>query len=203
MLLVSERLRLRQSSKQPLARHCPHSYIDAGFSVVEGIIASVILIVAVMGTVAAFNLITSSISGTSKKNAANIAIDKDISLIKKLSVEYTSCVNPVGSVPGAGAACDVTNNFSNYYFPKSALVSDQNQFFAACRSTNPGSHITAGFKTAIDAISADLGAGIVRQPAIREDGADPQNHNIIVEYKISGSSVRLIKVSPVVSSWCG
>lgn len=203
MLLVSERLRLRQSSRQPLARHCRNSLNDAGFSVIEGIIASVIVVVAVMGTAAAFNLITSSISGTSKKNAANIAIDKDISLVKKLSIDYTSCVNPVGSVPAGGAACDVTNNFSNYYFPKSALASDHNLFFAACRSNSPGSHITAGFKAAIDAIPADLGAGVVREPAIREDGADPQNHNIIVEYKSSGSLARVIKVSPVVSAWCG
>lgn len=203
MLLVSERLLLRQSSRQLLTRHSYRSYSDAGFSIVEGIIASVILIVAVMGTAAAFNLITSSISGTSKKNAANIAIDKDISLIKKFSVDYTSCVNPTGSVPVDGAACDVSSTFSNYYFPKTAVVSEQNQFFAACRSTSPGSHITANFKTAIDAIPADLGSGVVRQPAVREDGADPQNHNIIIEYKSDGSSIRLIKVVPVVSSWCG
>lgn len=201
MLLVSERLLLRQSSRQSMVKYGRHSYFDAGFSIVEGLIASVILIIAVMGTAAAFNLITSSISGTSNKNAINIAIDKDVSSIKRLSIDYTSCVNPVGSVPAEGA-CDVSNNYSAYYFPMSALPSEQDKFFAACRSETASSHITAGFINAIDALPS-VGAGVVRQPAIREDGNDPQNHNINVEYKSNGSSIRLIKVSPVVSSWCG
>lgn len=176
---------------------------SAGFSIVEGLIASVIVVVAVLGTAGAFNLITSSIRGTSEKNAAATAIDKDISMIKDLSIRYTSCVNPVGSIPADGdGACDVSNNFSAYYFPKSALETEKNKFFTACRSSTASSHITAGFVTAINDLP-ELSEGVTRKPAVRENGSDPKNHNVIVEYQVNGSTVRLVKVAPVVSSWCG
>lgn len=200
MLLVSNRslwVNRFQCSSRPLF---PQSSF-AGFSIVEGLIASVVVIVAVLGTAAAFNLITSSIAGTSSKNAVATAIDKDISMIKDLSSRYTSCVVPSGSVPANGA-CDVSNNLSAYYFPQSTLETEKNKFFAACRSSTASSHITAGFVTAINALPK-LESGVIRKPAVREDGADPKNHSIIVEYQVNGSTVRLVKVSPVVSSWCG
>lgn len=173
----------------------------AGFSIVEGLIASVIVVVAALGTAGAFNLIMSSIKGTSEKNAAATAIDKDVSMIKDLSARYTSCVNPSGSIPADGD-CDVSSNFSAYYFPKSTLDSEKNKFFAACRSATASSHITAGFVTAINGLPK-LDSGVVRKPAVRENGSDPKNHNVIVEYQVNGSTVRMVKVAPVVSSWCG
>lgn len=200
MPLVFERLLRRQPSKRLDELRLRYSYIDAGFSIVEGVIASVILIIAVMGTAAAFNLITSSINGTSNKINKNSAIDKDVAAIKRLPINYTSCVNPAGSVPASGA-CDVTSKFSSYYFPMSSQASEHNKFLEACRSPNPSTHITTAFKTAIDALPS-VGAEVVRQSAIRENGSDPENHNIIVEYKSNGLSIRLIKTSPVVSSWC-
>lgn len=201
MLPASKSLHFRSLSSQSLKQQYRYCFIDSGFSVLEGIIASIILIVSVLGTAAAFNLIMSSISGTANKNAINSAIDKNISSIKKLSVDYTSCVNPTGSVPSEGA-CDVSSNFSAYYFPMSSLASEQDKFFDACQSVDAANHITAGFKNAIDALPV-VGAGVYRQSAYRENGADPRNHNIIVKYNTNGSTVRLIKVSPVVSSWCG
>ena len=174
---------------------------STGFSIVEGLIASVVVVVAILGTVGAFNLVASSIRGTSDKNAAAIAIDKDVSMIKDLSVRYTSCVDPIGSVPADGA-CDVSNNFSAYYFPKSTLEAEKEKFLAACRSVTASSHITAGFVTAINALPK-LPDGVTRKPAVRENESDPKNHNVIVEYQVKGSTVRLVKVAPVVSSWCG
>lgn len=164
--------------------------------------AGAILVAAVLGTVGAFNVITSSIRGTSDRNLRNTVIDKDVSLIKKISVDYTSCVVPTGSVPSANDSCDVSRRVSNYYFPKSPTVVSQEAFLNACRSDKPETHITAGFIQAINQIPA-LGSGVVRSQASREDPADAKNHNVIVEYTVNGSSVRLIKVSPVVSAWCG
>lgn len=173
-----------------------------GFSMVEGLVAGVILIAAVLGTVGAFNVITLSLGGTSDRNISNTTIDKDVSLIKKISVEYTSCVAPSGSVPAGNDLCDVSSRFSNYYFPMNPTVARQDEFLNACRSADPAAHITAGFVQAINQIPA-LGSGVVRSLASREAPADPKNHNVVVEYRVNGSSVRLLKVAPVVSAWCG
>ena len=175
--------------------------MSAGFSIVEGLIAAAILIAALLGTAGAFNLIASSIKGTSDKNSANLAIDRDMSAIKQLAAKYTSCVVPSGSIPAEGD-CDVSSNFSAYYFPQNPAPAEQNKFFAACRSSAPGSHITAGLVKAIDGLP-EVGSGVTRAAAVREDGSDPQNHNIIILYQRGGSTIRLAKISPVVSAWCG
>lgn len=174
---------------------------SCGFSLVEGLVAGVVVLVAVLGTAVAFNLVTSFINRTAGLNAVNAAIDRDVALVKGLASDYTSCVEPTGSVPSAGD-CDVGKNFSAYYFPMDAAPEEQQKFFDACLEDTESAHITAGFVEAIDDLPAP-GSGVTRNPAYREDGTDHKNHTVVVEYVAGGSVVRLLKVYPVVSSWCG
>jgi hypothetical protein len=169
---------------------------DAGFSIVEGLIASVIVALAVAATAGGFNLVTSSIRGTAEKNTANLSIDNDVSRIKKLSAEYSACVTPAGGFPGNG--CDVGSDISHYYFPMDPLKVDQ--FFAACNGA-AGAHITANFVDALKNLG-EPAPGVSRAVA-RENGGDPKNHNVIVRYTADGKESRVLKVAPVVSAWCG
>ena len=124
MLLVSSNSHLNKPLTLPSSE-------ASGFSIVEGLVAAVIVVVALAGTLTGFNLTTSSIRRTSEVGGANLAVDNDISRIKNLSFLYTSCVVASGSVPADGA-CDVAPGTANYYFP--SAPANAQAFFDACRS---------------------------------------------------------------------
>ena len=178
--------------------HLDSKQESQGFSLVEGLVAMVVLSVALLGTTTAFNLITGSISGTGSRNNANLSIDNDIATIKQLAAEYTSCVNPLGSIPPSSGGCGANISTSEYYFPQNPA--DWESFLGACRGDGV-QHITLNLISAINAKPA-VGAGVVRQSAVRADPSDPKNHAILVAYEGQGVS-RLVKVVPVVSAWCG
>jgi hypothetical protein len=169
-----------------------------GFSLVEGLVAMIVLSVALIGTTAAFNLVTSSIGGTESRNNANLSIDNDIAGIKQLAADYTSCVNPLGSVPSSPGECGAAISTSEYYFPQDPA--DWETFLSSCRGDGV-QHITENLILSINGRPA-VEAGVVRQSAVREDASDDLNHAIIVSYQGQGIS-RLVKVVPVVSAWCG
>jgi prepilin-type N-terminal cleavage/methylation domain-containing protein len=174
----------------------------AGFTLVEVMVAISVTLVALIGSAAAFNLITSSIKKTEGLTAANAAIDDDVARIKSLALDYTSCVEPTGSVPPDPGPCDVPRGQSKYYFPKDPSAVEQNKFLAACLAKDPASHITANFIDAIQDLP-ELRSGAVRKKPTRENGSDPSSHTVIIEYEVNGKTVRSIKTSPVVSAWCG
>jgi type II secretory pathway pseudopilin PulG len=178
--------------------HLDSKHESQGFSLVEGLVAMVVLSAALIGTTAAFNLVTGSISGTGSRNNANLAIDNDIATIKQLAAEYTSCVEPLGSLPSSSGGCSAAISTSEYYFHQDP--SDSEIFLSACRGDG-AQHITVNLISAINARPA-VGFGVVRQSAVREDASDPKNHTILVAYEGQGAS-RLVKIVPVVSAWCG
>jgi type II secretory pathway pseudopilin PulG len=175
---------------------------DQGFSIIEGLLAAVIVMIAIAGTSSAFNLLTSSVRRTDEVNSANLAADNDISKIQRLSTEYTSCVVPEGSIPAANACTNTSVNEANYYFPQSTDPLEIQKFFTACQSSGSGSHITSNFVSAINSLPA-VGSGVARQSAVREDSSDPSNHIVVVNYILPLGGSRILKIAPVVSSWCG
>lgn len=180
---------------------------QAGFSLVEALVAMVVLAVALAGSSVALRGITGLLGRSGQLNASSLAIDNDISEIKRLASLYTACVVPTGSLPtGASAGCGrgLTPNQAAYFFPVDPGVNEANitAFFAACNSTSASSHITQGFITAIGQLPP-VGAGVSRTSVAREAASDPKNHNVIVRYAAADGSIqRVIKVVPVLSAWC-
>ena len=178
-----------------------------GFSIVEALVAVVVLAVALAGSSVAMRSITNLLGRSGQLNANSLAIDNDISEIKRLASVYTACVVPTGSIPsGASAGCGqgLTPDRAAYFFPVDPGVNEANitAFFAACNATSAASHITQGFITAIGQLPP-VGAGVSRSSVTREAPTDPKNHNVIVRYATAdGSMQRVIKVAPVVSAWC-
>jgi hypothetical protein len=89
----------------------------------------------------------------------NLAIDNDISEIKRLASLYTACLVPTGSIPvGADAGCGqgLSPDQAAYFFPVNPGTNEANitAFFAACSAASAGSHITQGFITAIGQLPA-------------------------------------------------
>lgn len=179
----------------------------AGFSLVEALVAMVVLAVALAGSTVALRGITNLLGRSGQLSATNLAIDNDISEIKRLASLYSACLVSTGSIPsGASAGCNrsLAPNQAAYFFPVDPGVNEANitAFFAACNSTNASSHITQGFITAIGQLPP-VGAGVSRSSVAREAPSDPKNHNVIVRYAAADGSIqRVIKVVPVLSGWC-
>lgn len=190
---------------RPASRWLPPS-ATAGFSLVEALVSIVVLAIALVGSSGALRGITDLLGRSAQVNAMNLAIDNDISEIKRLASLYTACLVPTGSLLTAGQSCGpgITPDQAAYYFPVDPGTNDANitAFFAACNVASAGSHITQGFITAIGQLPA-VGAGATRSSVEREAASDPKNHNVIVRYTTPNSPMqRVIKVAPVVSAWC-
>jgi hypothetical protein len=188
----------------PASRRPPAS--AAGFSLTEALVAAVILAVALVGSSGALRGITGLLGRSGQVNAMSLAIDNDISEIKRLASLYTACLVPSGSMLSAGQSCGtgITPDKAAYYFPADPGLNEANitAFFAACNAASAGSHITQGFITAIGQLPP-VGAGVSRSTVEREAPTDPANHNVIVRYTAPDSPMqRMIKVTPVVSAWC-
>jgi hypothetical protein len=165
-----------------------------------------VLAIALVGSSGALRGITDLLGRSAGVNATNLAIDNDISEIKRLASLYTACLVPTGSMLTVGQSCGtgITPDQAAYYFPVDPGTNEANitAFFAACNAASAGSHITQGFITAIGQLPA-VGAGVTRSSVAREAPADSENHNVIVRYTAPNNPMqRMIKVAPVVSAWC-
>jgi type II secretory pathway pseudopilin PulG len=179
---------------------------NAGFSLTEALVAAVVLGIALVGSSGALRAITDLLGRSAQVNAMNLAIDNDISEIKRLASLYTACLVPTGSLLADGQSCGpgITPDQAAYFFPVDPGINEANitAFFAACNAASAGSHITQGFITAIGQLPA-VGAGVTRSSVAREAPTDPRNHNVIVRYTAPNSPMqRMIKVAPVVAAWC-
>lgn len=168
-----------------------------GFSLVEALIASVVIAIAVAATVGGFSAAINFIGRTGNSASQASVVEADIAQIGDLSVRYSACTDSLGSLdPCPGQA--EGNSF--YYFPENSANSQD--FYDACNSASPDSHITKNF---IDAINTptSLGAGVARLTAVREDPTDSENHIVVVSWSTAAMNpYRVIKIAPVVSSWC-
>lgn len=186
-----------------------------GFTLPEVLVSAVVLVVAVVGSIAAFNLVTQSVRGTGVRADQARRIDADIAEITQISEVYTACETPEGSVPvpipepgddfsaACGADVEVGNSF--YYIPDSSVdQNDLNDFFAACRSNAQAGHITANFITAVNALPPP-GGDVTRQNAERVDGNDAANHLVRINWvnpTRNDRVLRSIEIAPTVTAWC-
>jgi len=130
----------------------------AGFSLTEALVAAVVLGLALMGSTSVLRAITNMLGRSGDVNAINLAIDNDISEIKRLASLYTACLVPTGSLLTEGQSCGtgITPDQAAYFFPVNPGTNEANitAFFAACSAASAGSHITQGFITAIGQLPA-------------------------------------------------
>lgn len=193
----------------------PRSKGTEGFTLIEVLVSSVIILIAMVGSIAAFNLIVQSVRGTGLRADQSRRIDAQIAEISRISEIYTACGTPEGAVPAdpvtpatacAGTTVNVEAGNSYYYFPDPANPAFVARFFAACRSGAESGHITAAFVDAIDAINPPVGTfegNVTRLAAARVDPLDLSNHVVQVIWESdTGLELRTFGISPLVTSWC-
>ena len=126
-----------------------------GFTIIEAVMAGVILIVvSLMFTVATRTIIT-AITSTDSQSRLNALIDNDISAMRSLSNQYNACSTSgaSGSTSTSGCLSGTTETNSYWYFPDPASSANVTAFDTACQSTTSAAHITNNFITAISALT--------------------------------------------------
>ncbi|WP_087067821.1 type II secretion system protein [Cyanobium sp. NIES-981] len=170
---------------------------DAGFTLIEVLVGTVVIAVTVAATAGLFGTAINIIRRTGLLASQGSVIDADISRIGELSVNYNACTTPTGSF----AACPgQAVGTSYYYFPSTSA--NATAFFSACNSTTASSHITANFIAAINNLPQP-GSGVTRQTAQREDGSNSGNHVVVIRWQTATQNpIRVLKTLPVLSAWC-
>lgn len=178
----------------------PHN----AFTLPEVLVSSVILVVAIVGSIAASNLVIQSVRGTGVNANQNRRIDQDIAEISRLSEEYNACVDPLGSTNVNCVGQDVQFGNSFYYFPNPQVQADVAAFYDACNNPNDASHITRRFILAINALPNPNADNVQRQNAVRVNGADPNNHLVQITWRdpARNRDLRTFQIRPLVSAWC-
>ncbi|KMM16875.1 hypothetical protein SYNGFB01_08060 [Synechococcus sp. GFB01] len=176
----------------------------SGFTLVEVLAASVVLVISLAGALVAFNLISQSVQGTGIRADQNRLIDQDIARISDLSERFTSCANPQGSVPAT--ACTGTNvqtGNSFYYHPAvgnpndASTWTDANTFATACTSGT----LRDNFITVIGG-QQDL-AGNVRRLATQAVAGSTKLVRLTWVDQSNGNRVlRQLDTAPVVAGFC-
>jgi hypothetical protein len=179
---------------------------NSGITIVEALMAAVI--VAVVGSMAAVagNSIISFIYRTDEIAQINAIIDNDLARIREIGQSYNSCTNPAGSLETTGCT-DISGGViealnSYYYFPGTAAnVAD---FELACRSTNSATHLTANFISLIDdpPQSNDAISSKITKSVSREQASNADNYNVVINYAAPNSIKRRVVVTPYLSYWC-
>lgn len=177
---------------------------SVGFSLVEVLVGLLIFSLVVAASFAAYSLATGSTLRTGRLGNANAAIDSDIAKIKKLSEDYSACVDPLGSVlPDCRDSTNAIIPAGNSWYYQPGTSAGFQSFYTACNASSESAHITKNLITNINGYARDIGSGVTRSLAQREAPADASNHIIVISYQAADFNLnRTIKITPVLSSWC-
>ena len=178
-----------------------------GFTLVEILVASVVLVVAITGAAFAFMSSNKLSFAGSARSQVESAIDRDLANIKDAAYRYTYCS---GDYTITGDACNsVEPGQEDYYFPDSvAHPTRAEDFEEDCRDGSLSDDLIAainGGSTSLALGSAATALGISRDPAVLNStiGAQGENsHDIRITYNHNGAVVRRVLVTPTAAAWC-
>lgn len=184
-------------------------FSKAGFTLVEIIVAAVLLAIVSGGT--ALTLMSANRSSVRSEllTRASAAIDTNVAAILERSERFTCCSGVCTSNPAtiaaAGSKCTGTFGDANYYFPSIAPadVADLTNFLTRCKPTTTTNGLVGPL---ITEINADTSLNLTTPPGITrtiqvDDTADLGNHRLRITYAGNGLN-RVVKIVPNVAVWC-
>jgi Tfp pilus assembly protein PilV len=164
----------------------------AGFSLIEMMIAALLMVIATIGTVAMFNYGIRQNSSSRGKQEEQSAISEDLAELQMMNDRYT-CRDE--------QACAVSNNDpgEDYYHP--AGTSPSSSFNAAClNGTLLDNLITAITTTATPNAFSRLGISRTANKSVNSEGR--YNRYTVTWTKSGGTRLRQITLVPTVAGWC-
>jgi type II secretory pathway pseudopilin PulG len=176
-----------------------------GFSLLEPLLASVILVIVTAGT--AMMLMTANRLSSKADAVDNIeqTIDSDLAALQRLSRRLTccsgSCLVQIPSTYGSTKACAVNNPDDDRYFfpqlddPATANVNEPSAVDNLCADNNNATFMTP-LKTAIDSIASP--SGLTRTTTIQAD------HTLEISYNVTSDQQvrRVALIVPPMAFWC-
>ncbi len=182
---------------------------ESGFTIVEIIVAAVLLSFVAGGT--ALTLMSANRSGVQSEllTRTSAAIDTNVAAILERSERFTCCsgvctANPA-TIAAAGTKCTGTFGDANYYFPSIAPadVADLTNFLSRCKPTSTTNGLVGPL---IAEINSDASLNLTTPPGITrtiqvDDPADLENHRLRITFTGNGLN-RVVKIVPNVAVWC-
>jgi len=163
-----------------------------GFSLVEMMIAAVLMVVATIGTVGMFNYSISQNSSSRGKQEEQSAISEDLAEIQVINDRYTCSNETSCSVSGSDPG-------ENGYHP--AGTSPSTSFNAACLNGTLLDNLIATI-TATATPSAFSRLGISRTVTRTVNSESRYNRYTVTWAKTGGTRLRQITLVPTVAGWC-
>jgi Tfp pilus assembly protein PilV len=179
--MQAARPRIRRSTRQ-----------TAGFSLVEMMIAAVLMVVATIGTVGMFNYGISQNSSSRGKQEEQSAISEDVADIQRINDRYTCSSEEACAVASSDPGEDS-------YYPEGAEPSPS--FNAACLDgTLLDNLIDTIESTATPAAFRTL--GITRSVSASVSSDVRYNRYTVTWSNTAGTRLRQITLVPTVAGWC-
>lgn len=174
--------------------------VVSGFTLVELLIAIIVVLVAIIGSAAAFNFAVRSMSSSSDKVKLDSLVEADLAKLNLAASRYTYCSGEYtwdGSVCGSSAP-----GSQNYYFPPTSSSSSANadQFVADCADKSMTDDLVGAIQSS-DA-SLQLNQDAARLGLSRSAAKEGDSHRIKVQYSIGSSVYRESAILPLVAGWC-
>lgn len=189
---------------------------ESGFSLIESLVASVLIVLALWGTSMTLMVSNRTSRGSRLQSQLERLIEQDIAIISDLSERYTccpgSCTTDATVINTANASGDCAMNSTGagvdqYYAPVQPYIpiggtftTAMANFRAACANGTLANNLITAFPVAP---TAPAGATLTRSTPTLEDAAA---HRLAWTYtaSIDGSPVisRVVHLIPTVAGWC-
>jgi len=163
-----------------------------GFSLVEMMIAAVLMVIATIGTVSLFNYGITQNSSSRGKQEEQSAISEDVAVIQRINDRYT-CTSE--------KACAVASSDpgENGYYPTGPNPSSP--FNAACLNGTLLNNLTTTITTTATP-TAFTSLGITRSVSASVSSDGRYNRYTVTWRNRTGTRLRQITLVPTVAGWC-
>jgi prepilin-type N-terminal cleavage/methylation domain-containing protein len=174
---------------------------QAGFTLVEILVAAILIALASTGVLVVLNSGNSAFRSTRDSSLLEEAIDKDLATIKDVAFRMTCCTGTCtideSAISGSSTCSNVAAGNENYYFPipsgSSTDTAEITAFKAACNSNGLINSLESAIISASDPLPSGITRTFNKTEAIR--------HRLTLVYTNDTQS-RSYTVSPTVAAWC-
>ena len=162
-----------------------------GFSLVEMLVASVIFVIAGIGSVGLFTLSSRQAALTRSIQEEQFAISIDMANVLRMNDRY------VCTASGCGISTGTTPPGENGYYP--ADSSGQAFFLARCADGS----LSQGLVSLINSLPATAQMQAQKMTrAATQDSSSPSAHRYSVSWNVDGALIRQITLTPTTAAWC-
>lgn len=175
----------------PLRALPPPPATGKGFSLVEMLVSSVILVIAGIGSVGLFTLSSRQAALSRSIEEGQFAISIDLANVLRMNDRY------VCTASGCAISGGTTPPGENGYYP--ADSSGQALFLAKCADGS----LSQGLVSLINEMgtTAQMQAQKMERAAV-QDTSTPGAHRYSVSWKVNGALIRQITLTPTTAAWC-